>query len=181
MRNSSGIILIIVSIGLFFTVIDPIYKEVQSLQQVRRENEDMIRRAAELRRIREDLMTNYNNISPAQRDLLNRVLPETVDNIRLIANINNIADNNGISLTNFSLSGDIVQETDSRVVDRTGRNYGIIQLSFAFNSDYQIMKNFLKELEDSLRLVDIRELSVGAGSGSDVYSFSLQLDTYWLR
>ncbi len=181
MKNSSGIILIIVSVGLFFVFIDPAYKEVNTLNQVRNENEAMLRRAAELRNVREELRVKYNNVSNAQRQQLNRILPGTVDNIRLISNITQIASESGISPTNFTLEGDITQETDSRIIDRTARNYGVIQLGFSFNADYNTMKNFLMELENSERLVDIRSLNVSASPESEVHNYTIKLDTYWLR
>ncbi len=181
MKNYSGIILIIVAIGLFFVVIDPVYKQVQLLQETKRENDIMIVKAKELREKRTQLMDKYNSISMEQRDKLNRVLPETIDNIRLIADIDKIADNSAIALSSFTLGGDVNQESDSRVVDRTGREYGVIELGFSFSTDYENMKKFLEKLENSLRLVDIRKISVNAGSEDGIYSYSLLLNTYWLR
>ncbi len=183
MKSYTPIIFIAVAIGIFFVVIDPQYKEVQELLEEKKANDALIVRANELRRQRQDLTNRYNSISGEQRDRLNRLLPETVDNVRLILDIDNIARRSGILLRGISVSGDINQseEAVSRVIDRTGRNYGTIQLSFSFSANYSTMKRFMREMENSLRMVDIKEFSVTAPEEGDIYSYSLTLDTYWLR
>jgi hypothetical protein len=118
---------------------------------------------------------------------LEKILPDTVDNVRLILDINNIADNAttnyGIILRGISVSGDLesLSEQNSRVVDRTSKKYGVINLSFSFTAPYGTFKAFMKDLENSLRLVDIKDFTVTGSDVSDVYNYSVSLDTYWLR
>jgi hypothetical protein len=182
MKSYSSIIFILVAIGIFFTIIDPQYKEVQALRETKQENDVLLERAKDLRRKRQELTDKYNAISTADRERLNKVLPETVDNVRLILDIDNIARRSGITVRNISISGDINEENrEDRVIDRTGRNYGTIGLSFSFSTSYSTMKRFMSELEDSLRIVDITDFSVSAPEEGDVYSYTVSLDTYWLR
>lgn len=182
MKKYSIIIYLILAVGIFFVIIDPQYKEVQTLLKVKSENDGLLVKATHLTKKREELMGKYNSISAKNKADLRKILPETVDNVRLVRDINNIAKDSAIVIRGIAISGDISnQEEDSRVVDNSGKNYGVIQLSFSFSADYASMKRFLKELENSLRLVDIRTLSVTASQVDDVYSYSLTLDTYWLR
>jgi Tfp pilus assembly protein PilO len=184
MKNTSIIIYIAIAVGLFFTFIDPTYKDIKSLEIRRQDNENMIKKAHELRAKREDLMNKYNSISLEDRNKLNKLLPETVDNVRLILDIDNIARNYGIVLRGISISGEIGENNQNpQIVDRTGRKYGIITLSFSFNAPYETFKKFLRDLENSLRLVDVNSFTLSAGGqgSSDLYNYSLSLNTYWLR
>jgi hypothetical protein len=158
MKKYSAIIYIFIAVGIFFTFIDPTYTEVQALLEEKDKNAELIDKAEELRRKRQELTQKYNSISDQD-----------------------IAGKYGIVLRGIGISGDISQEEDSRVVDRTDRKYGTINVNFNFSTTYSTMKRFMADLENSLRIVDISEFSVSASEQGDVYNYSISLDTYWLR
>lgn len=184
MKGLTPIILILVSVGVFFFFIDPQKKELNTLIEEKNKNDQTIEKARELREARGKLQQNYNLISEDERKKLSQILPDTVDNVRLILDINNIANKYGIVLKGISISGGPLQE--STEVNRgpnanaSGQLFGTIQLSFSFAASYDIFKLFLKDLEDSLRLVDITDFSVGA-SENNFYNYTITLNTYWLR
>jgi hypothetical protein len=190
MKKYAIIIYIILAGGLFFTFIDPQYKQVQALLEEKAENEQLLERANELRRKRQDLSDRYASISEEEKNQLLKVLPDTVDNVRLILDMTNIADNTntnyGIILRGVSVSGDLDELSGSdrnsdKVVDRTTSDFGVINVKFSFSAPYETAKMFMRDLENSLRIIDIRDISVSAGDTSDVYNFSVSLNTYWLR
>lgn len=190
MKNYAIIIYIILAGGLFFTFIDPQYKEVQALLEVKAENDLLLEKANELRRKRQDLSDRYAAISETEKEQLLKVLPDTVDNVRLILDMTNIANNPetnyGIILRGVSVSGDIEDLSGStvrnnRVVDKTAKQFGVINVSFSFSAPYQIFKSFMRDLENSMRIVDITDFTISASDTSDVYNYSISLDTYWLR
>ena len=182
------IILILVSIGIFFLFIDPQIKGIEAVNQTIRVNDEMIELGNNLREDREQLQEKYSNISSADKEILRKILPDTVDNVRLILDINNIADDFGITITNIGVEGGSNSETEENensVIDAntTGFDYGAIELSFSVVSTYNNFKRFMMDLEDSLRLVDITSFSVAPASTEtgELYSFSVSLNTYWLR
>ena len=67
MRNIMPLILIIVSIAVFFFFIDPQYKEVKSLQVEIEENNKTLDLATQLRQKREDLKENDRGMKFAFR------------------------------------------------------------------------------------------------------------------
>lgn len=185
MKGLTPIILIIVSVGVFFFVIDPQKKELDTLLQEKNKNDVTIQKATELRAARGVLGEKYKNISPEERTKLSQILPDTVDNVRLILDINNISNKYGISLKGIGISGgpgDESKEVNRGVsaVTNSGNLYGTIQLTFSFQASYDIFKIFLKDLEDSLRLVDVTDFSVTT-SEDGFYNYSVTLNTYWLR
>lgn len=195
MKNLMPIVLILVSIGMFFLLIDPKYKEVQELQQQIEQNNRTLDLANELRRKRETLRDRYNQISEGEKFELEKLLPDTVDNVRLIIDINNIAEKYGIVIQNFEISASDDSEKDVRVtqsefegiIDNAQIEYpdtakiGVISFSFSVSAQYDVFIDFLRDLEESLRIVDIRSIDIDRGSGDVFYNYRVNLDTYWLK
>ncbi len=183
MKNLTPIILILVSVGVFFFFIDPQKKELDSRLEEKNKNEVTMQKATELRAANGSLKSKYLKITTEERAKLSQMLPDTVDNVRLILDINNIAKQYGIVLKGISISGgpaDESKEVNRAADSSSGQLYGTIQLSFSFSSNYDIFKIFLKDLEDSLRLVDITDITVSS-SEENFYNYSITLNTYWLR
>lgn len=184
MKSYSPLLLVIVSIGIFFFFIDPQYKEVKTLRQTQNENEEMIQKAAKLRADREVLNTKYTSFSAEEKEQLAKIIPETVDNVRLILDIDNIAQEYGIVLRGITITGgteDSDTNKSKQVVDKTSGKHGTITLGFSFTASYETFQKFMIDLEDSMRIVDITDFSVTANEQTDVYDYSLKLNTYWLR
>ncbi len=187
MKRYSIILYIILSVAIFFVVIDPKYQEVQELREIKQRNDELLDKAEELKRKRQELTDRYNSITSSEREKLSKLLPETIDNIRLQLNIDNISKNPEyqLELQSFSFSGDIdnkAEDINNRVIDSSGKKYGTINVSFNFTSSYPVFKKFMSDLEDSLRIVDIRDFSIASsGTSGQIYNFSVSLDTYWLR
>ena len=183
MKGLTPIILILVSVGVFFVVIDPQKRELNALLEEKNKNQVTMQKATDLRTALGTLQAKYLKISEDDRKKLSQMLPDTVDNVRLILDINNIADKYGIELKGITISGgpaDESKEVNRGSSNNSGQLYGTIQLTFSFSANYEIFKTFLKDLEDSLRLVDITDFSVGS-SENDFYNYSITLNTYWLR
>lgn len=183
MKKYLPLILIVISVAIFFLFIDPQYEEVQKLNKQKRDNDNMLELSKELQRRREALQTKYNAISPEERRQLEKLLPDTVDNVRLVLDINNVARNNGVTIQNIDVSkdADISQKNTnvSTSVDRT-TDIGTIRLGFTVNSSYETFISFMKDLEETLRVVDVRSLNIRQGQGN-LLTYQVVIETYWLR
>ncbi|MEY4440913.1 MAG: hypothetical protein RLY49_539 [Candidatus Parcubacteria bacterium] len=199
MRNITSITLIIVSIGVFLFFIDPQYKNVKELRAEITKNNEIIDLANKLDLKKNELNDKYNQISPTDKESLEKLLPDTVDNVRLIIDINNIAEKFGIVIRDISINSressagepkkvvtqksnfeGVLEENSIKYVDTS--KIGVISFSFSVSAKYEVFLEFLKYLEESLRLVDIRNIEISRGSGSGVfYDYRVTLDTYWLK
>ena len=199
MRNFTPIILIALSIGIFFFLIDPSYKEVQALQAEVAENNKTLDIAKKLSNRREELRARFNQISQDEKSELEKLLPDTVDNVRLIIDINNIAEQFGIVIRDISINSEeekgtqkssvrtqgssfegVIEENSIQYVDKT--KIGVISFSFSVSAKYEVFLEFLKQLEESLRIVDIRNIEINRNTEDGVfYDYKVTLDTYWLK
>ena len=179
MRLFVPIILVVAAIGLFVVYTNPEYQQTKALSAQVAAYDDALNKSQELRAVRDQLLSKRNTFSSDDVQKLSEVLPDNVDNIRLIIDINNIASRHGLSLSGVNI-GDISGSANKNVLSSgTGAGpTGNVDVSFAITTSYDGMLSFLSDLEHSLRLVDVEKISFTAGNTS-TYTFDIR--TYWLH
>jgi Tfp pilus assembly protein PilO len=184
------IILIIASFGVFFGYVDPNYKGQGSTDTSNYSAFGIVSLRAELTKYQEiannsskivgrrDVLTKKKNaITNEDRSKLDKLLPNNIDNIRLIIEISDIAAKRNLLPKNISV-GDVKKNTDS--IGPDGSIYGTISMSFSVNSSYTNFLNFLSDIETNLRLVDITNITFNS-TDTGFYDFSVTFNTYWLK
>jgi Tfp pilus assembly protein PilO len=181
-------ILIVISIITFFYFIDPTYKEVKTLSAKSAQFDEALVRSRELQSVRDSLLSRYNTFSSENLNKIEKLLPDNVDNIRLILDLDGIASQYGIVVKNLSISGGTTSQNDDESNGGIGEvvavesALGEIGLSFDVTTSYENFKKFMRDLEQSLRIVDIKRLDIESqGSAGDLLKFSLDIRTYWLK
>jgi hypothetical protein len=175
------------AIALFVLYTKPAYDGVQALQTENESYDLALEKAAELQRLKQSLLSRYNAFNPSDIDRLHKLLPDHVDNVRLILDLDNLASRHGIALQNVVVSrptaGENVQ--GRTVIGPSREQFDSVTLSFATAATYEGFLTFLTDLEDSLRVVDLVDLSIDGGVTSPgaepIYNFSITLRTYWLK
>ena len=75
--------------------------------------------------------------------------------------------------------------TDSTgTIGAVQKDYDGVVLSFSVLSTYPVFKQFLKEIEENLRIIDVENITFSVprdSKGQDVYQFGVSLRTYWLK
>ncbi|MFA7252767.1 MAG: type 4a pilus biogenesis protein PilO [Candidatus Paceibacterota bacterium] len=187
MNFITPIILIIISIAAFFGYVDPTYRGVdpsgvkRSIQDLRLEDgeyQKALNDTQEIRAKRDSLQATSNNFDPDALLKLESLLPDNIDNIKLVMDMNHIADIHNLVLKNIKL--DTAAKADPNKLGADNKPYGTVGLSFSVTASYDNFQNFLTDLEKSLRLVDVVDLSV-SGNDTGFYEFSVGLRTYWLK
>jgi hypothetical protein len=56
-----------------------------------------------------------------------------------------------------------------------------VTLGFSVNGSYGVFQSFLVDLAQSLRVVDITSVTVGAGDRPGSYQYNIEVKTYWLK
>lgn len=179
MKNLVPAILILAVIGLFFGFIDPKREEIKALREDRTEYEEALENSRKLRAERDRLVSIEQSITQENRNKLMRFLPDNIDNIRLVIDIDNIARRYGLSVRDFNTSTD----QSDQIIDQGLGNHGTVIFSFSTSGSYNAFIAFLKDMERSLRLIDAAEIafSVPEDEGANVYDYDVTIKTYWLR
>jgi Tfp pilus assembly protein PilO len=169
-------------------------------------------KAREVDELKRALIAKYNQFNPKNIDRLKKFLPDHVDNVRLVLDLDGIASRHGLRIGNVAArkEGDKVgtktaDDTigiDTAVTD--ARSYKSLILEFTVTASYQDYIAFIRDIEQSLRLVDMVGLTMEAtesasplttplelralgGTSPDpsqninpVYRFTTDIRTYWL-
>jgi Tfp pilus assembly protein PilO len=139
--------------------------------------------AASYKKQQDALKTDHNNISSASIEQLTTFLPNSVDNVGLILDINALAARSGISLANIDVATGnvgIKSGTSGALPITTANPVGSINLSLSALGTFSAFQKFMSGIERSARLLDIQDLTI-KGSDTGVYSYQVTLRLYWLR
>lgn len=202
MRFIMPIILIAISITLFFVFANPIYNEISVLRGEVASYNEALDNSKALENERDKLTAKYNAINPENLTKIAKLLPENVDNIRLILEIEQIALPYGMVLKDVKYD---TLDTGAAAAGSTAiqgggttktspKDYGIFDLSFSTTGTYNNFINFTKDLENNLRIVDMSSIIfssnniVGASSNpssktvsTEIYKYDFKIKTYWLK
>lgn len=182
------IIIILISIGLFVMLINPIYtQEILPLQAQVKQYDSALKAAADFNQ-REIALANERNVIPA--DSINRLetyLPDGVDNVQLILDLNALAARSGVQLSNFDIR-DGAAPAASATTQSGALSAGAVgnqltdslSLSVKATGTYSAFRTFLTGVESSLRPLDLVDMTV-VDSATGVYTYTMTFRIYWLH
>ena len=170
-------ILIILSGAAFWAFISPRYENVKVLRAQEAQFDEALSRSKELIALRDKLLSKYNTFQTDDLERLAKLLPDTVDNVRLVLDIDSIAAKYGMTIRNASVR-EALQPQDA--IGPSTDAWGSITLEFITTASYENLTRFLADLEGSLRIVDVTDISFNA-SQTNLNEYTITLTTYWLR
>ncbi|MEI7720203.1 MAG: hypothetical protein WCI89_03280 [bacterium] len=175
------LIIVIAAIALFMTYTDPKYQNAKVLAVQNASYGEALNKSTELHKIREGLLAKRNSFSDDNVMRLARMLPDNVDTIRLIIDINSIALRNGLALTNVSLGGALKTTGVSGQEASSGSQVGVVRVGFSVAASYPVFLTFLHDLEHSLRLLDVDKIDFNPDATGQNGTYQLDVRTYWLH
>ncbi len=179
MKNIFSIIIIIISLTVFIVIVKPEYAKIQGVETKSKELGEVLTNARKLQSLRDGLLDKQSKLSGSDIKRLEKLIPESADNVNLIIEFQNIADNYGLKIETASSQKD-EEKNSKQSFDIDSRDYGIISIDFSIVGSYNDFISFLSDIEDSLRITDIRSLSI-ASNDSGEYQFTMTVETYWLK
>jgi Tfp pilus assembly protein PilO len=207
-----SILLFVVSGGLLFAYASPTYTKTQAvLAEVGQYNEANSK-VREVQELRNALAAKYQLLSPQNIARLQSMLPDHVDNVKLVLDIDGIAERRGIRIGNvIARNEDDKTTAPGAVVPSLGidsalsdaQQYKSLVLEFNVVASYSDFVLFMRDLEQSLRIVDLVSLKMEpvtqrtsssipaelrglAGSTittqqvPDEFQYAVSIKTYWL-
>ena len=180
MKNILPVILIIVSIAGFYLYIKPEYEAITALQVEQGQYKDAIAKSTELVNLYNELGQKYNNFPSADLKRLDTMIPNNPDNVRLVMDINNIGLTHGISIRSVKIQDGPNQGGNSFDASAPAPYRSTIT-SFTAKSAYTSLTDFIRDLEKSLRIMDIQSVTIVPITLADtggVYNVTVSLRSY---
>lgn len=188
------IILITAAIAGFFILISPLYNDISLKKGQIASYDEALNNSKALEAERDKLTQKYNSFDPENLTKLQKLLPDNVDNIRLILEIEKIASPYGMVLKDVKYDAtsknDVLVPTTGQEIEKFSRkDYGIWDLEFSTQGTFINFINFIKELEKNLRIVDISSIQFSSSvttlglnpSLPEAYKYNFKIKTYWLK
>ena len=177
------LIALAVAIGIFFAYVSPTWSgTIATTKSAIASDDKALSAASEYAAQQNELADARNNIDTTDLARLTTLLPDSVDNVVLILDLNALSARSGLLLSNIDvMKSDAKSSNSIGALPATGVSpVGSIDLSLSAIGTYDAFRAFLTGVEKSARLLDIRDLVVkGSDTGSYVYKMTLRL--YWLR
>lgn len=181
MRLIVSILLIIISVFVFAGYVSPAWKGTKTLRAEERRFDEALTRSNDLIKLREALLQSYNTLPPQDLAKLDTMLPNSVDSVRLIIDLNAVASRHDMAVSNISL-GDVGEESTEEGFGPKDDRYGTLRMSFAVSGTYAQFRSFIGDLERSLRLIDIDSISFGeADEDTGLITYTTGIKTYWIK
>jgi Tfp pilus assembly protein PilO len=190
-RNVTATILIVLAIGIYVTFTRAKLAEVNATRAVNLQFSTAIDNASRLISVRDEVQKQYRDLSESDRKRLDKMLPDSVDNIRLVIDLDDLANKKRLVLRNIKASVPPAQKqppapatgpgaASARINTIPAPTLDTVSVSFSLTATYEQLIDFLQAIEANLRIMDVTKLSV-AVNATGGYDFNVDLKTYWLR
>jgi len=178
MTKFAPIFLIIIAVLAGILYVRPQYEKIQALRVEAVQYENLLLQAQELKNIQAELEVKRSSFTPNDLNRLSKLVPNKVDTARLILDLNGVGAKYAIQMKNIQTLDPVF---DTGIVDRE-KPYTASTVSFDFDTSYEAMVPFVRDLERSLRMVDVVDLSLLSNEdGSPFFKYRITLQAYWLN
>lgn len=188
-----SILALVVAAALFIGYTRPTYERIQAVQDDITQFDQALEKSRELQELKRGLLSRYNTFTENDLSRLNRLLPDHVDNVRLVLDLDNLASRYGMAVQNVLISRGTEEEQVATVLGALGTQsskYDSLNMQFATVGTYSNFVRFLEDLEASLRIVDLVGLTIEPTTITDedgneleepLYEYNVAIRTYWLK
>jgi len=179
------LLLIIFAIAVVFVYIRPTFGGPIADAKAKIESYSSALAAADRFQQKEaELTQSRAQIPPESLQRLQAFLPDGVNNVQLILDLDALAARSGVTLSNFNIedaSNDSSNNTSSgQLALAASGPVESLDLTMTATGSYGAFRTFLGGIEQSLRPLDVTSLHV-KDSDTGVYSYDMTVRIYWLK
>jgi hypothetical protein len=170
---------------------NPAYQRVKVLKAQASQYDEALSNSRKLQEQRDTLGVKYRGISPESLARLSKMLPDTADNIRLVIDIQQMAQSYGMQIASIkfdttqgvsSVNAAAVSAGTPADVAQAAKDYGVFDFEFVTTATYPNFLSFIKDVESSLRLTDVQSIDFSAPDPvKGTTNYTVKLRTYWLK
>lgn len=176
---------------MFFVYIKPTYSVISERKIKYEEYQNVLNKVKEIKAKRDQLSSAYANISQEDLDKLNKMIPEKFVSEYFINDVNALAARYGMSVDKMEINIPAPVEASPDGVEQPQGRFLTITAKFTLNGRYDQFVSFLKDMESSLRLIDVVGIKVSNSQvisrtgqeqkDNDILNYSVEVLTYSIR
>ena len=182
MKSFIPFIIIAISIAAYYLYLSPMYADIGVLQAKKAEYTGALAKAKELGVKRDKILAEYNAIPPESILRLKRIIPDNVNNVEIVTNINAIASQYGMSVRGVKIDQQQSQDRGDGTAKTVQSPFKTLTIGFTVSGSYDQFLKFLKDLESNARLFDVSNLAIKNNSkGKTGFDFTVEVKAYSLN
>lgn len=178
MKILSAILIIIALAFSFFYTYDRLYvSDITDLQRDAELFEEKLEESEMARARQQSLIAEYEKISEIDRERIVKMAPDRIDGVRLATDITNLLSSSGVQINSVSFP-----ESSSSGGGNSGGDAGEaptsgavspVPISFNVTSGYNSFISLLRDIERSLRIIDVTNIAFSAGEEGDIFTYTI--------
>lgn len=179
-------VLIAAAVAIVFIYIKPAYENPTNGIKILKENKETLLKArsdlSNLKEKQKALLAQRNAFPQQELDSLERLLPKEINPVLFVMELDNLARGNGMSLKNIKFE-------DTRITNPTvvadpaapQKEYMTINMSFDVVGTYEGFTNFIRLIENGLRITNVTSITLVANEKLDFNQYTVRVQTYYLK
>ncbi len=179
MRILTTLIFLGGAIAMFFGLTIPSLNDIKASSIKDARLTEALKEFDNLEKIRNDILAKYGSISNEDNAKLDRALPKQISAVNLVYQIDDMAKSRGMILKNINIEEPKSGKKAELTPSGEPAKYNSVALVFTATGSYEVFLNFLSDLEKSLQVMDIKEISFNSSGKVDSYDFSVKAVTYY--
>jgi Tfp pilus assembly protein PilO len=207
-RLLTPILAFIVAFTLFFTFIQPTIDEYKKIDTEVSDYMQALDSADRLQQRVNELIADKNAIPQSDYERLMTFLPNSIDEVGVVLTLDDLASRSNLALDQISVqssrtrggssqqnavaemafdddqdSSSQAEQTraDGTVVRKPTDSIESVMLTFSVTGEYQDFRTFIAELEKSLLLMDIVQLTISEAKDESLTSFAVGVSLYQFK
>lgn len=180
MSRISTIAYIVLALAIGYAFIYSSLGDINSLSDQKQKYLDSMDMITTIENKKAELQTKFDQIPAADKENIDTVLPNSLDFVKLVSQIDAVASGYGVSITNISLKENGSPSGGTIDTAAPAKPYSSAVIGFSFNASYDKFNAFVGNLEKSLRILDIKSVRLQSNDNG-TYSYDVEFETYWLE
>jgi hypothetical protein len=179
-RTLTPIFSIVIAVAVFFFFAQPMFSEIKVVQDETNEYRIAVEKASEFNQLLQSLISKRNAFSARERERLEALVPDNIDEVKLLVDLEGIAKSHGMLLGNIMVSEltpatATADDEGSRIDSR--ESFSSVDISFDVIGNYEQLRSVLTDIERSLVLMEIVNITFESSS-FDLQQYSITVRAY---
>lgn len=184
MKSLTPFLIIIVCIVAYFLYIGPQLDEIVTLRTKLANYQKTLDDSKNLKANLDKMLVAYNSVPEEDRVKLDKMIPSKFNDVNFVSDMNNIASKNSITINNIKILDNQSEQEGVVVSQENSTPYQTAKATFTMSGSYEQFVKTLRDIESSVRLVDVKSVSIKEPQqktkGSQ-YEYLIEVNTYYLR
>lgn len=161
------------AVFIYSDLIQPLYKDLEIMRGQRADKEAAVKAEEN---IKQEFDNRLKTLDEKKIALVSEVFPKTPRADAILEQLQGISEISKVQLQSVSIATPAIEQTkDNKSVASLVRPMMTLVISVKYTGPYANVKEFVRTLESSIRLFEVRDVTVQPASKSDTDLFSVDL------